>query len=134
MLADRAEVMNGKLYLMGGAWDRLHLGNIDQPVPIFIAFCAVVPYTERDDDHRLTITITDPDGTQIAPPLAVGFKTGGPPQLERGGSQRLPFAVEAVLKFPSYDSYTLRASIDGRTESDRTLTFWVKDPRAVPGA
>jgi hypothetical protein len=133
MLADRAEVMNGKLYLMGGAWDRLHLANLGQPIPIFLAFSAVVPYTETDDDHKVTVMISDADGTAIAPPLTVGFKTGRPPQLERGASQRLPFAVEAVLKFPAYGSYTVRASIDGRTESDRALTFWVKDPRAIPG-
>jgi hypothetical protein len=133
MLADRAEVLNGKLYVMGGAWDRLFLANLDQPVPIFVAFCAVVPYTETDDDHKLTITISDADGSAIAPALTVGFKTGRPPQLERGGSQRLPFAVEAVLKFPAYAAYAVKASIDGRPEADRGLTFYVKNPSQPPG-
>ena len=32
LLADKAEILNGKLYMMGGAWDRIHLKETEVPV------------------------------------------------------------------------------------------------------
>ena len=44
LLADRAEVLNGKLYLMGGAWDRRQIRDIDSPVSLTIVVGVLVPW------------------------------------------------------------------------------------------
>jgi hypothetical protein len=133
ILADRAEVLNGKLYMMGGAWDHMFVSNIDQPVGVNLACCALVPYLETDDDHTLQISIRDPDGVEVHPTLSVSFKTGRPPTLERGAGTRVPFAVGARIKFPKYDAYTITATVDSRPDSSRHLAFYIKEPGAASG-
>ena len=34
LIADRAEVVSGKLYMMGGAWDHITITDLGQPVMI----------------------------------------------------------------------------------------------------
>ena len=133
ILADRAEVLNGKLYMMGGAWDHIFVANIEQPVDINLTCCALVPYSETDDMHTMEIAITDPDGGAVHPPFSVSFKTGRPPDLERGAFTRVPIAAGARIKFPKYDCYTVAAVVDDRPDSGRRLAFYVKDPQAAPG-
>ncbi len=43
LLADRAEVLNGKLYMMGGAWDRRQIRSIDSPVSLTMVIGVLVP-------------------------------------------------------------------------------------------
>ena len=35
LLADKAEVLGGKLYMMGGAWDRLTINDITPRWPVY---------------------------------------------------------------------------------------------------
>lgn len=44
ILADRAEVLNGKLYMMGGAWDHVFATNLEGSIPLHIACGVLIPY------------------------------------------------------------------------------------------
>ena len=131
ILADAAEALNGKLYLMGGGWDSIFVRDISQHVAIGIACGILIPYGETDEEHTLTLAIENQDGGQVASPLTVKFKTGRPPTLDRGASMHLPFAIKAEYTLPEFGTYVVRATVDGRADSSRATSFAA---RPVPGA
>jgi hypothetical protein len=132
ILADRAEVLNGKLYMMGGAWDHVFATNLEGSIPLHIACGVLIPYLETDDQHTLEVAFEDTDGTAVVPSFSLAFKTGRPPTLEKGAKMRLPLAFETRIKFPKFDAYTISATVDGRPETSRRLAFYVRDPRNPP--
>jgi hypothetical protein len=127
LLADKVEVLNRKLYMMGGGWDNIVPASYERPVSISIACGVVVPWNETDDTHKLTVTLEDADGQQIVPPLSASIKTGRHPALEPGASTHLPFAIAVELILPGPGSYTVRASMDDNNESARSFTFYARE-------
>lgn len=132
LLADHVEALGGKLYLMGGGWDTLWIGDITRSAPLEIACGIQIPYNETDEEHRLTLAMTTPDGVEIAPPVDIRLRAGRAPTLERGAPTHVPFAVRAEFQFPRHGEYVLSAVVNGREESGRRLPFWVKDARERP--
>jgi hypothetical protein len=131
-LADSAEALNGKLYLMGGGWDNINVMDLSRSVPLAIACGVTVPWTSTDDDHRLTLRITSEDGTDVIPTLQANFKTGRPPSMRRGYPAHVPFAIKAEILFPAAATYILTAAVDDQADSTRRLPFHVQQI-AQPG-
>lgn len=114
MLADRAETVGGKLYMLGGAWDRYTVADFAQPVPISVALGILVPWAATNVEHRLSLTIRDADGREL-PSFRVEstFITGRPPHVT-AETQRVLLAVPAgVVTLPGPGRYVLAAAIDG---------------------
>lgn len=128
ILADSAEALNGKLYLMGGGWDSVTVTDITRPVPMAIACGVSVPWVETDDAHQLSLAITDQDGKEVAPRLQASFKTGRSPNLERGHPAHVPFAIKAELPFPGAGTYLISATVDDNVETRRKLAFHIRTP------
>ena len=125
LLADHAESLNGKLYVMGGGWDQLTSSDLSGPAKLSIACGVQIPWNETDDDHRLSLIVEDSDNNPIAPALQVGFKTGRSPSMVRGSSAHVPFAVRADIQFPSPGTYVVAATLDDRPDLGRRLPFHV---------
>ena len=89
--------------------------------------CGVdVPWTETDDEHTLSLILEDSDGIAVAPPLQLGFKTGRSPEMIRGSSAHVPFAITGAFPFPAPGTYVVVATIDERPEQGRRLQFHVR--------
>ena len=115
MVADRAEVVGGKLYVMGGGWDAIGTADLSRPVGISFAVGVVVPWNATNQEHTIEISLRDDTGTPIdAVQRAAKFNVCRPPLLGVGDSQRVIIAVpgEAVI-FPRAGSYTIGATVDG---------------------
>jgi hypothetical protein len=116
ILADAAQIVAGKLYLMGGGWDTL---TVNQPLPA-TRRCAVaaaysVPWTETNQRFNAEIAIVTEDGREtgrIAAQIEVGRPAGSPP----GSDQRAQIAAEMDLRFEAAGSYAIISSIDGRED------------------
>lgn len=87
LLCDFAEVIGGKLYIMGGGWNICAPGPRNMSVSIRIS----VPWSEANVDHSLALRLQDDSGNTIelgAPPRAVvvegGFQVGRPPGTPQG--------------------------------------------------
>lgn len=133
ILADAVEVLNGKLYMMGGGWDSIAAANIEGPIPVAFACGVSVPWGERDDEHTLQIGVEDLDGTAVEAPLMASFKTGSSPLAERGSAAHVPFAVKGAFTFPKHGTYAIVAQLDGREETVRRLQFHVRAGATRPG-
>jgi hypothetical protein len=132
ILADAVEALNGKLYLMGGGWSTIASTDISRPLALAMACGVLVPWTETDDDHSVSLRIDDADGHDIVPPLTIQFKTGRPATLQRGATTHIPFAIKAEIQFPAAGEYVVIARVDDRPEGEQRLTFFVK--QGGPGA
>lgn len=112
ILADHAEVVNSKLYLMGGGWERLLVGSnfpITQRLGIALSF--QVPWTETGRQHRFDVQIIGPAGEKVVD-LNGHFEVGRPTSPEQ--SQRLQVAINAQLNFDRPGKHTILVSIGGR--------------------
>lgn len=127
ILADAAQVVGGKLYLMGGGWDVL---NVNSGFPLS-QHCAVaaafkVPWTETNQRHDIEIEITDEDGRLSLFKVAGELEVGRPPGIPPGQDQRSQLAIDLDLRLERPGTYVIIARVAGE-EGARALF------RVVPG-
>ena len=122
LLADRAEVLNGKLYMMGGAWDRRHIKDINTPVSLTIVIGVLVPWNLTNEPHRLRIRIEDDDGTTLPPEVEATVNVGRPVNATQGQSFRATAVINNRWMLPRHGVYRVVASVASQTE--RRVTFY----------
>jgi len=122
ILADRAEIVAGKLYVMGGAWDQLFIQDVTLPAWFSVAVGVEVPWNATNEEHQVRLVLEDTDGHEIVPLGDSKFVVGRPPWAVPNTPQRVTFAVPIVaVTFPRLDSYVLRAFLNG--VSAKRVTF-----------
>ena len=122
LLADRAEVLNGKLYMMGGAWDRRQIRDIDAPVSLTIVASVLVPWNLTNEPHRLRIRIEDEDGSPVPPEVEATVNVGRPVNATQGQSFRATAVINNRWNLPRYGTYRVVASVAGHGE--RRVSFY----------
>ena len=112
MFADRAEVLLGKLYVMGGLIDGFVVAQVPAPVVFSLALAIDVPWSAANEQLDVAVLFEDNDGKEVAR-VAFGLTVGRPPTLARGSTQRVPFAI-AQLNFiaPATGDYVARSLIN----------------------
>lgn len=121
ILADRAESINGKLYLMGGVWDQIGVIDFSKPVVFSIALGILIPWNATNLDHKLRVRLLDEDSNQLFS-VDGGFKVGRPPQLPQGASQHNVLAITVSAVLPKPGTYSVEAAINEAEQ--RTTTFF----------
>lgn len=121
ILADRAESINGKLYLMGGVWDQIGVIDFSKPIVFSIALGILIPWNATNLDHKLRVQVLDEDGNQLFS-VDGGFKVGRPPQLPQGASQHNVLAITVSAVLPKSGTYSVEATINEAEQ--RTTTFF----------
>ena len=96
LLADAAQAVDGKLYVLGGGWSVTG----PEPAPMAIALKIDVPWDEANKRHKFQLALLDADGQPVIVPTPTGerpfeltgeFETGrpaglkDPPFLPNGG-------------------------------------------------
>jgi hypothetical protein len=116
ILADSAQVVGNKLYLLGGGWDRIPL-NKDVPQHFAIAIAVKVPWGETNKRHTFELEVLSEDqNTEEVKSLAkMGgqFEVGRPVGIPAGRDQRIQLAIEMGLKIDHPGTKKVVASIDG---------------------
>jgi hypothetical protein len=130
LVADRAEAVNGKLYLLGGAWDRITLSQFPGSANFDVALGVLVGYTETNERHEFHLTLEDDDNQVILGPVTGQFELGRPPGLKPAQAQRFMVAVRGPFPIPRAGCYHWVLLLDGH-HAGRT-TIWA-DPVAAPG-
>ena len=104
MLADAAQAVGNKLYILGGGWSITG----PNPTPSAIALNIKVPWDQANERHRFRLELVDSDGRPVIVPVVEGeqplvieseFEVGRPAGLTRGTP--IDFAVAINLSpFP----------------------------------
>ena len=139
ILADAAQVIGGKLYLLGGGWDRLTV-NSEFPVEQRLAVAAsfLVDWNETNERQPVVIEVTDADNSSLLR-LGAEIEVGRPPGIPAGQPQRAQLAAEVGMKFEAPGIYVVSARVSDQERTE--LSFYVvpgpfvaKRPRPEDGA
>jgi hypothetical protein len=113
MLADGAQqAPSGKLYVLGGQWDRLTVPNFPAQHPtLAIVLVLRVEYSEALDQHQLEVELTL-DGAAKDSKATAQFVTGHAPGQVRGTPSFVPLALtfnNLVFEMPGRYEWVVRA-------------------------
>ena len=133
LLADFAQVSDGKLTVVGGGWS---LTGPD-PVPFGIAILIRVPWDQANYGHVMTLELLDADGNPVEVETEEGvqpvvffddfpFEVGRPAGLKPGTPLDFPVAVNSGPLPLVSGVYEWRLTIDGETDDDWRLPFSVR--------
>lgn len=113
MLADSAQAVDGKLYILGGAWNVLRFPDFPAQLIVGIAVAIDVDWNETNRRHHLDVHFEDADGNAMDPTIGADFEAGRPPGATAGADLRIVFAVNGPLSIPAPGSYSAVASVGG---------------------
>jgi hypothetical protein len=101
LLADAAQEAGGKLYVLGGGWNRLRVTELPARAPAMaLAVRVVVPWHDTNQPIPLVVHLEDPDGQRLlAEPPRLDLRVGRPSGLEPGSDQVIPVAI-SLSGFP----------------------------------
>jgi hypothetical protein len=132
LLADAAQAVGGKLYVLGGGWSVVGPG----PAAMAIAIKIDVPWDQANRRHRWALDLVDEDGRPIragAPgaerdvQISGEFELGRPAGMAEGSPIDLPLAINiGALALPPGRRCVWRLSIDGDTHPAWQLSFSVR--------
>ena len=114
ILADYAEVVGSKLYLMGGGWDILTV-NSGFPIKHRCAVAASfrVPWNETNQRHNTEVEIATQDGRILA--KAGGqFEVGRPAGMPPGQDQRWQLALNVEMGIDQPGTFVIIARVEGQ--------------------
>ncbi len=128
ILADSAQVIGNKLYLLGGGWDHL---TVNAPFPIeqrcAVALSVKVAWNETNQKHSFEIEIISEDKSTEEPKsmMKAGgqFELGRPPGILPGQEQRFQIAIDMGLKIEGAGTKTIITRVEG--QEMRRLSFYV---------
>src|SRR5436190_23588723 len=113
MLADSAQAVDGKLYVLGGAWNMLRFPEFPASLMVGIAVAIDVDWTETNARHHLDIHFEDADGNAMDPRIGADFEAGRPLGAIPGADLRIVMAVNGPVAIPSPGQYAAVASVGG---------------------
>lgn len=113
MLADSAQAVDGKLYILGGAWNVLRFPDFPAQLIVGIAVAIDVDWNETNRRHHLDVHFEDADGKSMDPTIGADFEAGRPPGSTPGTDLRIVFAVNGPLAIPAPGLYSAVASVGG---------------------
>ena len=135
LLADSAQAVEGKLYILGGGWSIAGPG----PVTMAIAIKIEVPWTEANTRHQLRVALFDEDEHLVTVPTQTGdqplefripFEVGRPPGLKVGTPLDIPMAINLAPFVLRPDSrYVWRCFINEATNDDWQVGFSTRPPQ-----
>ncbi len=134
MLADFAQVADGKLTVVGGGWSLTG----PEAVPFAIALLVQVPWDRANERHRMRLELFDADGAPVVvdgeegeEPVVVfddaPFEVGRPAGLKPGTDLDLPLAVNVAAIPLEPGRYVWTLTIDGVSHPDWRLRFTVRE-------
>ena len=136
LLADSAQAVGGKLYLLGGGW------NVIGPAPSTMALAGVLEleWDEANRPKRLRVELLTEDGVAVTVPAPVGdiafvlemdVEVGRPAGTKAGTPFNVPIALNlGPIALAPGGRYVWKFFIDGESRDEWRLPF-VTRPAAL---
>ena len=117
IMGDYAQVVEGKLYLIGGGWSTLTI-NTGFPAKhmLGIAASVIVPWNETNQKSRLEIEVLTDDGGSLAKGGGE-FTVGRPPTHPPGQDQRMQFAANVGVELKNPGTYSIVGRLEGQEDA-----------------
>jgi hypothetical protein len=129
LLADSAQVAEGKLYILGGGWSVTG----PDPVPSAVAMKVGVDWHEFNSSHHWELVLEDADGQLVRFETPEGtqtievrgdFTTSTPSDVPQGTPVDVPIAVNfGPIPLEPGSRFTWRLVIDGESLPGASVSF-----------
>jgi Family of unknown function (DUF6941) len=115
LLADAAQVVDGKLYVLGGGWERLTVQQVPVTRSFEIATRIIVAWTETNRPLTFSLQLATEDGEVLLDPAATPTVTvGRPVHLREGSDQAVPLVLKiAGVSLKQAGRYAFTLGYDG---------------------
>ena len=117
VLADKAEAIGGKLYLMGGGFDRVRLAAIPGAAQFDVAVGILVGYNETNLQHAFELRCEDPDNNLVFDAPRGAIEVGRPPGMTASSEQRALLVFAGPFPFPSAGDYSWVLVLNGERQA-----------------
>lgn len=137
MLADHAQVAEGKLFISGGGWSACGPGAC----PCAVAVIFHVPWQETGQKIAFSLRLIDEDGRAVIQPGAQDglpvqvnghFDARRRPGMTLGAEMNVPMSFNIVLHLPPGGRYSWVLDVDGHADDSWRLPFETR--QAEPAA
>ena len=123
IIADSVEAVSGKLYMLGGAWDRAFATDYPTQVRMGIAAGIRVPWEKTNEKILVHLTFVDADGQPIGPKeVEVTLEVGRPTGIRPGSNQRAILALNTGFPIEKPGRYEVRARV-GESVDEQIVEF-----------
>jgi hypothetical protein len=128
MLADHAQVADGKLFISGGGWSSC----APQSSPCAVAVIFHVPWHEADQTISFRLRLIDEDGRAVVQPGARDrlpvqvngrFTARRAPAMTPGTEINVPMSFNTVLELAPGRGYSWVLDVDGHADDSWRLPF-----------
>lgn len=130
LLAESAEVVNGKLYMLGGGADRHLAQSFPVQLRADVAVGILVGWNETNRLHGMKLAIVDEDENPVMQ-LEGQFETGRPPGAKAGQDMRTMIAIRGPFPIQKAGAYKISLELNGKRQ-EPPFRFWVEEVQ-VPG-
>ena len=139
LLADHAQAVGGKLFVMGAGWNIIGPG----PAPFALAGILELDWDEANRPQLLRIELQTEDGQPVQTPtptgdrpimIEVNVEVGRPPGTRAGTSFNVPIAINVgPMPIPPGGRYVWLFSFNGASDDSWRLPFSTRPAGAAPG-
>ena len=138
MLADHAQVADGKLFISGAGWSTCGPGA----APCSVAVIFHVPWQETDRRTDFSLRLIDSSGRAVVQPGAQDgmpvqvnghFEARRPPDMTPGTELNVPMSFNIVLQLEPSTRYSWVLEIEGQTEASWQVTFATRQAQGATG-
>lgn len=126
ILCDHVQILQNKLYAMGGGWSDCYMPAPESSVALNCAVAVLVPWNCTNQDYAMVLTVETPDGVEISRATA-RIHQGRPTNAWVGAPQRLTFSTTLFATLPTFGGYHIVGRIEG-TEASKRIGFRVLSP------
>ena len=106
LLADAAQAVGGKIFVLGGGWNLFRAPNYPAPVQLAIAVGLGFASTEVGIKYPLNVVIADEAGVPVVPEMKGQVETGQTaPDVPKTTLVKVPVAININMSLPHPGSY-----------------------------
>jgi hypothetical protein len=99
LLADAAQISQGKTYILGGGVSILHRSDFPAQIGVVLVMQLTYHRTEAETDHQLRIQFMDADGNPVVPEIQGELHVGGP---KEDVPMNVRLVAPIVIGFPPF--------------------------------
>ena len=123
MLADGAEAVNGKIFILGGGVERHMAPQFPATLRADIACGILVDWGEANRTFAMSLKIVSEDEKVVAA-LEFTMEQGRPPGAKPGQSLRTLLAIKGPFPIPEAGAYKIVMALGGKSQ-EPPFRFWV---------
>jgi hypothetical protein len=124
ILAEKAEAVNGKIFIHGGAVERHFATSFPTTLMADIAVSMLVEWGETNQTHVLQLKISDADENPVIE-VEAEMTPGRPAQAKPGQDLRQLIAIKGPFPIQAAGQYKLQAFADKKPQ-EPPFRFWVE--------